>query len=180
MGVVLSALERDCQGMKCGKTREGPVKMPTMDYDVTWLRRSLADFIKNRSPLALTPLCEKADVSPRTIGQFLDGTAGDSGPRWDTLVKLATAAGTNVFDMLRPGKGSHVPLQNAVDRDTIEALIAEVYAMARAANSKITPEKLAKGIMLIYDLHNQRSASPRRGPGKIAKEYDNVIKLFLD
>src|ERR1700730_9336076 len=127
MVALLGALERDCQVPKSGKTRRWSVNIRTMDYDVEWLRRTLADFFKNRSPLALTALCEKADVSPRTIGQFLDGTAGESGPRWDTLAKLARAAGTNVFDMLRPSKGSHVPLQNAVDRETIQTLIGEIY-----------------------------------------------------
>jgi hypothetical protein len=121
-----------------GGKRQCPCKKSIgafMNFDIQWLRQSLSRFLreyKRRTHENQGTLARRAGVSEGAIRDFIGGrNPTANGPQWGTLVKLAAAAGTNAFEMLR----SAAPPDEQAIKLELEA-IEQILALGCAAASE--------------------------------------------
>lgn len=163
-----------------------------MQYDTQWLRDAIDDFLDRyteRTGEARDKLLKRARVDG-TIRDFLANrptrAGGDRGPpQWDILVRLAEAAGTNVFDMLRPpvtgakapGRGKEA-LEAVFDKESFKTLLAASFETARMIKSKMPAEEFADRVVEVYfGFQKQRAKNPK---ASIKDFTSNVVPLFFE
>ena len=164
-----------------------------MEYDDQWLRGALERFFERytkKTGESRDKLLKRARADG-TIRDFLANrptrTGGDRGPpQWDVLTRVASAAGTNVFDMLRPptrgpakAADQAAPDQIPFDQASLEKIIAVFFDRAREIRSTMTGEQFSGGIGSVY-LEFVRKKR-REDPKADAKEYaSNVVPFIIN
>lgn len=161
-----------------------------MDFDVKWLRRTLNRFFaehERRTGETQGALARRAGLAEGGLRDFLGDRSkkpDPGGPKWATLVKIAAAAETNVFDMLRPeGRGgAQAPAEGLMlDPDAVAKILAKGYAVAKEANLDIAPEVFAdefvRSCKHFMALNQKKAASDI---SEAAQEFaENVIPVVF-